>query len=145
MGVGERIRAFAKARYRTQVKFSEAVGMAEAAISNLVNERQMPGPETLTKFAAVGMNLNWLLTGEGDMNAAASTYPQSFPVSVVHEPSEIPLPPQALSEADATAIALAAMNPLRAPIDLLKRLRENHNEQVALWELIAEYVPELKS
>ena len=88
MGLGDRIREFAKARFKTQSKFATEVGMAEQAISNLINGRQLPSTETLQRFAAVGMNVNWLLTGDGPMSADIPL------VEVVNEPDAEAPPPK---------------------------------------------------
>ena len=71
--VGSRLREFAKSRFKTLTAFGEAVGLAPSRVSDYVNDRNSPNPEQLQRFAEVGLNIHWLLTGDGDMDAPKPT------------------------------------------------------------------------
>lgn len=47
--------------------FAEAVKIPPSHLSAYINGGRIPSGDVLKKFAAIGMNINWLLTGEGDM------------------------------------------------------------------------------
>lgn len=67
--VGSRLRIFAKARYRTLTAFAEVIGITVSQVSDWANDRNAPTATALMKFAGAGLNVHWLLTGEGDMMA----------------------------------------------------------------------------
>lgn len=69
MTIGERLEHFAQSRYRTMVEFAKAVGMSKQQVSNYVNAVNGPGAKVLLRFASAGVNIHWLLTGDGDMDA----------------------------------------------------------------------------
>lgn len=51
----------------TLAALSEKAGLVYSSIQNYAADKQNPGAEALAKIArATGINLNWLLTGEGD-------------------------------------------------------------------------------
>lgn len=69
----DRLREFIEVRHGkkrgAQAAFAEAIGMSDSQVSDYVTGRREPGPVVLTKFASAGLNIHWLLTGEGEMEA----------------------------------------------------------------------------
>jgi transcriptional regulator with XRE-family HTH domain len=51
----------------SQRKFAEKLGIPSTAISKYEQELIKPSAELLTKIGFLGVNINWLLTGEGEM------------------------------------------------------------------------------
>jgi transcriptional regulator with XRE-family HTH domain len=64
---GDRLRAFIRARYRSQKIFAEIVGMSQAQVSFYVGENHLPGLEVLLRFQSAGLSIDWYLSGEGEM------------------------------------------------------------------------------
>lgn len=60
----------------SQKEFAEKIGVKSAFISDIINERAKGfSSETLTKIVKeFNININWLLTGEGEMFLMPSTY-----------------------------------------------------------------------
>lgn len=54
MVIGQRLRLFAKARYKTQRAFAERLEMGESQLSDYIKGRIMPGVEVLERFAGAG-------------------------------------------------------------------------------------------
>ena len=53
----------------TQVRFAEATGVHLSAIRKYEGRHSVPSGESLLAIAGTGVDLHWLLTGEGDMRA----------------------------------------------------------------------------
>lgn len=68
--VGERLKRFAQEKFGSLRAFAEVVGTNSNQLSFYTTGKRMPGGELLAKFYDLaGMNINWLLTGEGPMEA----------------------------------------------------------------------------
>lgn len=69
MSIGQRLKQFIKYKGLKQSEFSERMGFSTTILSRYVNDKHIPGPETLIdislKFEEI--NLHWLLTGQGEM------------------------------------------------------------------------------
>lgn len=65
--IGERIRKFAKAEYKTASNLAITLGMAPNQLHAYISGRIEPSAKILAKFAALNCNLNWLVTGIGSM------------------------------------------------------------------------------
>jgi transcriptional regulator with XRE-family HTH domain len=46
---------------------AEAIGVTPQALNKYTNEGRVPGGVVLAKFIEIGININWLLTGAGNM------------------------------------------------------------------------------
>ncbi len=57
----------------TQVRFAEATGVHLSAIRKYGGRHSVPSGESLLAIASTGVDLHWLLTGEGDMRAPTTT------------------------------------------------------------------------
>ena len=69
MNTGQRLREFIKNQGLTQDEFGEKIGKSRTQISNLVNNRSSitkTNVKYLTSLFPL-LNINWLLTGEGNM------------------------------------------------------------------------------
>ena len=53
----------------TQVRFAEATGVHLSAIRKYEGRHSVPSGESLLAIASTGVDLHWLLTGEGEMHA----------------------------------------------------------------------------
>jgi hypothetical protein len=70
-----RLREFIRVCFKDSIpEFAKAVGIKyqqmERYCTDNPDRQTMPGGEILTKFAQAGLNIHWLLTGEGTMFAA---------------------------------------------------------------------------
>ena len=57
----------------TQEQFAETTGVHLSAIRKYENRHSVPSSESLLSIASTGVDLHWLLTGDGDMRAPTST------------------------------------------------------------------------
>lgn len=70
--IAERLRLWRKTALElTQKEFAEATGVHLSAIQKYENRNSEPSSESLLAIANTGVDLHWLLTGEGDMRALA--------------------------------------------------------------------------
>ena len=77
MNVNERIKQIVKASGLTQIELAGKIGVHPNCLSNLITGHRNPGPAILEKIAGIGVNLNWLMTGEGEMMREKETSPQT--------------------------------------------------------------------
>ena len=77
MNVNERIKQIVKASGLTQIELAGKIGVHPNYLSNLITGHRNPGPAILEKIAGIGVNLNWLMTGEGEMMREKQTSPQT--------------------------------------------------------------------
>lgn len=73
---GDRLREFAKEVFGSQTALADAIDMGRSRISDYTSGRRVPGGDVLAKLAAAGLNVNWLLTGEGGMLATGFVHPK---------------------------------------------------------------------
>lgn len=69
MDVKDRIREWRQALGLTQAAFSEQAGVPLRTIKGYESGERSPGMDALASIAKTGVNLNWLLTGEGSMRS----------------------------------------------------------------------------
>lgn len=67
--VGDRIREFAKQRFGSQDGMARALSMPAVQLSKYINGTTKPGTDVLIRFTELGMSIDWLLTGTGEMMA----------------------------------------------------------------------------
>ena len=65
--IGERIRAFATYKYFKINDFADALSMSAPNVQAYMRGARKPGTAVLQKIQKLGCNLDWLLTGEGEM------------------------------------------------------------------------------
>ncbi len=67
--IGDRIKRFAKEKYKTVRNLEEAMGIGGSSLSNYINGRSKPGHELQEKFRKVGCDVEWLMTGKEGVGA----------------------------------------------------------------------------
>lgn len=65
--IGKRLKEFAKSRYGTVSAFAEACSMPQPQMSAYTSDAKSPSVDVLLRFLQAGCNINWLLSGEGEM------------------------------------------------------------------------------
>jgi len=78
MSVADRIRIWRQALGLTQGQFADRTGIPRRTLIGYENEERFPGGESLTAIAHTGVNMNWLLTGEGEMTPHGVPGGQSY-------------------------------------------------------------------
>ncbi len=63
IGVGDRIRIFAKRRYGSIAKLAKALEISPQQLQQYISGRREPGAKTLLRFLRIGCDINWLLGG----------------------------------------------------------------------------------
>lgn len=77
MDISDRIKAWRHALGLTQEEFARRSGMSKATLVGYEVGQRKPGADALAAIAKTGVNMTWLLTGEGEMRAqtrAESTF-----------------------------------------------------------------------
>jgi transcriptional regulator with XRE-family HTH domain len=69
--IGLRLKEWRANLNATQVAFAMQIGVDAGQYRKYEQGRTVPGGEVLTAIAKTGVNLNWLLTGEGPMRLHA--------------------------------------------------------------------------
>lgn len=70
MSISDRILSFISTCYKSQQAFADAVEATKSQVSTWVNTSDYKlKSDTLIKFSKAGLDVHWLLTGEGDMFA----------------------------------------------------------------------------
>jgi transcriptional regulator with XRE-family HTH domain len=65
--IGYRIKAWRHALGLTQDEFAKLAGMSKATLVGYEVGQRKPGADALAAIAKTGVNMTWLLTGEGKM------------------------------------------------------------------------------
>ncbi|MCU0757156.1 MAG: helix-turn-helix transcriptional regulator [Xanthomonadales bacterium] len=69
MDVANRIKAWRQALGLTQEQFAALASMPKRTLVGYENDEREPGAAALALLARTGVNVNWLLTGEGEMRS----------------------------------------------------------------------------
>ena len=64
LGIGERIRLFAKRKYGTLKKLSDAMAISPQQLQQYISGKREPGSRILIKLLRLGCDINWLLGGK---------------------------------------------------------------------------------
>lgn len=59
----------------TQSEMATALDVSVTAVQSYEGAKQFPGGKVFEAFARLGIDTNWLLTGEGEMKRGAAAYP----------------------------------------------------------------------
>lgn len=70
--IGGRMRTAREALKLTQEALATRIGSSKRGIQDNETRNTVPGGEVLAGFVALGINANWLLTGEGEMRVRPS-------------------------------------------------------------------------
>ncbi len=65
--IGKRLKQWRQSLGKKQIEFAEISGLGIAIIRKCEADASMPGGHTLIALAGTGLNVHWLLTGEGEM------------------------------------------------------------------------------
>lgn len=63
LGIGERIRVFAKKKYGTLKKLADAMNISPQQLHQYISGKREPGSKILIKLLKLGCDINWLLGG----------------------------------------------------------------------------------
>lgn len=64
MGIGERMRFFAKKKYGTLKKLADAMQISPQQLQQYISAKREPGTKILAKLLRLGCDVNWLLGGK---------------------------------------------------------------------------------
>ncbi len=64
LGIGERLRLFAKRKYGTLKKLAEAMKISPQQLQQYISAKREPGTRILVKLLKLGCDVNWLLGGK---------------------------------------------------------------------------------
>jgi len=83
--IGNRLGEFIKAKSLKQLHVAKMTGIAQGTLSNYENNKRLPSTEFLCQLIKLyRLNINWLLTGEGDMFIANASH-KSLNKTELHE------------------------------------------------------------
>lgn len=68
--IGDRLKEFADKNFGSVNGLERALGMNRNSLSQYVYNRNTPGSNLLIKLRELGCDINWLLTGEGEISKA---------------------------------------------------------------------------
>ncbi len=84
--IGERFAQFVNAVSPTQVDFANRISITPQALQKYLKSGRHPMPDVLIKLNELGCNINWLLTGKGEMITELKLFkPRTKPVSIIGE------------------------------------------------------------
>lgn len=69
IGIGERIRLFAKRKYGTLKKLAEAMQISPQQLQQYISGKREPGTRILAKLLKLGCDVNWLLGGKESLES----------------------------------------------------------------------------
>jgi len=69
IGIGGRIRIFAKRKYGTLKKLAEAMLISPQQLHQYISGKREPGSKILVKLLKLGCDINWLLSGSESMES----------------------------------------------------------------------------
>lgn len=69
IGIGGRIRLFAKRKYGTLKKLAEAMGISPQQLHQYISGKREPGSRILIKLLKLGCDINWLLSGSESLES----------------------------------------------------------------------------
>ena len=67
MAISNRIKQIRKRLTLSQKTFADKIGVDQGRVSQWETERSQPSSSALSEIVRLGVNVNWLLTGEGEM------------------------------------------------------------------------------
>ncbi len=63
LGIGDRIKVFARKKYGNMKKLAEALNISPQQLNQYTSGKREPGSKVLIRFLRLGCDLNWLLGG----------------------------------------------------------------------------------
>lgn len=89
MMIPHRVKQIRKRLNLSQKAFAKKVGVDQARVSQWETEKSLPHCKALMKMAHLGVNMNWLLTGEGEMMLEIQSSPKSKKIFSEEQKKEI--------------------------------------------------------
>ncbi len=110
----DRVKAWRESQGLTQGKAAKLLGMSYRTYQNLEYKVKSPRRASLAAFSGIGVNVTWLLTGEGPMRLADGAVPEAaFMPPRVEESPAAPYRVGAVNPAAATPPARLAADWMR--------------------------------
>lgn len=69
IGIGERIRVFAKRKYGTLKKLADAMAISPQQLQQYISGKREPGSKILARLLRLGCDINWLLGGRESLES----------------------------------------------------------------------------
>ena len=69
IGIGGRIRIFAKRKYGTLKKLADAMDISPQQLQQYISGKREPGSKILIKLLRLGCDINWLLSGSESLES----------------------------------------------------------------------------
>ena len=63
LGIGDRIKVFAKKKFGSQINLAKAMGISPQQLNQYTSGKREPGSKALIKLFKLGCDINWLLGG----------------------------------------------------------------------------------
>lgn len=82
LAVGERLKAFREMKKLSQVQLAEALGGTARGLQDNESGKSLPNSKILTGLYGLGINVNWLLSGEGPMTRNEAVKPATPAINV---------------------------------------------------------------
>ena len=94
MTIAERLQKYIDEHYGSHKEFAEKVGITPYTLSRYINDKGIPVTDILLRFLDLGMSVDWLLTGIGEM----TLYQKSKDEENDEEDEEVTLPRERVYE-----------------------------------------------
>lgn len=65
--IGQRLKHFGSSLFKTKKEFAEALSTSYENLYQYMEDKSKPGPDLLTRLNDLNCNINWLLTGKGEI------------------------------------------------------------------------------
>jgi len=137
--IGDRLREVARLLYDdNKSELARALGMKPSSFGKYIRGTRRPGASVLERLTRLGVNVDWLLTGEGPILLESASSQQSSRAPREDVRSGHTRPPQ--SNRSMSAAELSNLNPEFYPIPVVKPRLENgklHLDQVGEPEWVS--------
>lgn len=89
--IGDRLRMFRESRKQTQSQFANEMDMSTTGLQSNEANRSLPNSKLLIELYQRGLNINWLISGDGAMlqTEVATLQPKSNDLSLFAEAMEV--------------------------------------------------------
>lgn len=141
MQVAERLRFIMKLMHLSGRKFARQTNIPYTTLRKIIEERNEPSAENLRKIASsCGLNIHWLLTGEGEMFLSKPTSFIGTKGRLFFSPSKSP----SREDEESTGLMEMILEMLDGmPVEDLRDIQKHIEEKKQMKDLLKE-VKELK-
>ena len=77
-----RLKEFCVGTFKTQTEFASKLGIKPQALQKYLNGERLPMPELLNKLSSLGCNIDWLISGDGEMRKTSFSEPKRGTVQI---------------------------------------------------------------